>query len=309
MFLPIWPKPQKYFFKTNKNKVNKKVVEKIENFFSKNYNSKYCALMPSARSGIVLSFIYKKFNRSKIIRIPRWSSNCLYTSLGSISDLTCSNYKFNATLVVHTLGRSQYTKSKSILVDDSSDSLPTNNFTPYINSKFSDVISLPKIIGSYCGGIVLTNNKLFYKFLKSYQMKNITLASEQSFKKYKCNVVKKGNFEWFYNESFNFSLDYNSCENIYQNLDNFYINKETILKRLQTIKYNEKKRDKYRIGPCLIFNYNNISSKFFETRHVNASKFIDNENYLKKLIFPIHLSITDSEFNKRIDDIKKNKLF
>ena len=89
--------------------------------------------------------------------------------------------------MVHTLGHTFNINKKSILVDDSSDSLPTKKFVPYINSKYSDVISLPKIIGSYCGGLVLTNNKSFYKFLKSQQLKNTSLAYEQSLKKYKCN--------------------------------------------------------------------------------------------------------------------------
>ena len=37
------------------------------------------------------------------------------------------------------------------------------------NSKLSEVISLRKIIGSYCGGLILTNNKKLFLFLKSKQ--------------------------------------------------------------------------------------------------------------------------------------------
>ena len=102
MFLSIWPKPTKYNFK-KKKKINKKHLQSIENFFVKQYNSKYCVLVPSARSGIVLSFIYKKLNKFKIIKIPKWSSSCLYSSLGTISNLTCNSKNFDATLVVHTL--------------------------------------------------------------------------------------------------------------------------------------------------------------------------------------------------------------
>ena len=305
MFLSIWPKPNKYIFK-KKKKINKEHLQIIENFFVKQYNSKYCVLVPSARSGIVLSFIYKKINKSKIIKIPKWSSSCLYSSLGTISNLTCNSNNFDAALVVHTLGNTFNTNKKSILVDDSSDSLPKKNFVPYINSKFSDVISLPKIIGSYCGGLVLTNNKSFYKFLKSQQIKNISLAYEQSLKKYKSNILKNINFDWFYHEAFNFSLDFNTCENVFHNLDNFFLNQEIIEKRRKILKSLINSIDEHRLGPCLQLDYDKRYSKFLETRHFNVTQSIHKEKFIKKLILPIHFTISDREFYKKLNAIKKN---
>ena len=63
MTLFLWPKSQKYKFQNKYINYSKSKLNYIENFFSKKYNSKYCALTPSARTGIILSLKFKKFNK------------------------------------------------------------------------------------------------------------------------------------------------------------------------------------------------------------------------------------------------------
>ena len=64
--------------------------------------------------------------------------------------------------------------------------------------------------------------------------------------------------------------------------------------------------DEHRLGPCLQINYNKKYSKFLETRHFNVTQSIDKEKFIKKLILPIHFTISDREFYKKINAIKKN---
>jgi hypothetical protein len=307
MFLPIWPKAQKYNFNKTKIKFSKIKVEYIENFFAKKYNSKYCVLTSSARVGIVLTLRFKKFSRSKIVKIPKWSPHCLNDSIGSISNISCDGVKADCKLVVHYLGHSfKINNKRGLLIDDSSDSLPNSEFKSCINSNISEVVSLPKIIGSYCGGIILTNNKSFFSYLKKKQNQNHEFAAEQSKKKYECLILNKMNFEWHYNESFNYGLDFNTSENIYENLKNFEINKEIIKKRQKLILRSGFISDKYRIGPCLLFTHNKRLTKILDTRHINVLQSAEKSKFIKKNILPIHFTISDKELEKKLNDISKN---
>lgn len=307
MFLSIWPKPQKYKFNKRKTQFSKKRVEYIEKFFAHKYNSKYSILTTSARVGIILTLKFKKFTRSRILEIPKWSSHCLYSSIGSITNISCDDKNADGSLIVHHLGNSHSKqKTKNFLIDDSSDSIPTNKFKACFNSKLSEVISLPKIIGSFCGGIILTNNKLFYNYLKEFQSKNQKFASIQSMKKYTCLILNKKNFEWHYNESFNHGLDYNTTENVYENLKNFEKNKNIILNRKNFLTNNKINFDKYRIGPCLLLDFNKKLVNLLETIHTNKLASSDEFKFVKKYVLPIHFTISDKNLEKKINEIKRN---
>ena len=306
MLLPLWPKAQKFKFNKNKIKFSKTKVEYIENFFAKKYNSKFCVVTSSARVGIILTLKFKKFSKSKIVKIPKWSSRCLHDSIGSISNISCDGINSDSDLIVHSLGQSFKSKNKrNLLIDDSSDSLPTDEFKSCVNSKISEVVSLPKIIGTYCGGIILTNDKYFFSYLKKHQNKNYKFAFTQSFKKYECIILNKKNFEWHYNESFNFGVDFNTTENIYQNLKNFEINRRVILRRKKIILKNKFTFDKYRIGSCLLLNYNKKLSKILDTRHINILKTTNKDKFVKKSILPIHFTISDRELKKKLYEISR----
>ncbi len=307
MFLPLWPLAQKFKFKISKSRFSATKVKYIESFFAKKYKSKYCVLTPSARSGIILALKYKNYSRSKVFKIPKWSSHCLYESIGSITNITVNGNNNDGSLIVHHLGQSFKTKNKNIFfIDDSSDSLPKNKFKACSNSNLAEVISLPKIIGSYCGGIILTNNSDLFSYAKKLQKQNILYASIQSKKKFDCLVMKNMNFEWHYRESFNFSLDFNTCENVYENLKNFDINKNIILLRQKLILKNSYNLDKYRIGPCIVFNYKKKNTKILDSLHVNISRYNESNNFVKKNILPIHFTISDKQLEKKLNDISKH---
>jgi len=305
--LPLWPVTQNFKFNKYNKKANKSKVEFIENFFLKKYNSKYCVLVPSARVGIILTLKYKKFDRSKIFKIPKWSSHCLNNSIGYVTNITCTNNYVDGGLLVHHLGQSfRVKKNNFFIIDDSSDSLPHNNFKACFNSNLSEVISLPKIIGSFVGGIVLTNHKNFYFYLKNIQSKNIELATIQTQKKYNCLILKKKIFDWHYTELNNYSIDYNLCENVYENLNNFNKNLSIIKKRRELFSMHSIKNDKYRLGPCLIMKYNSLFQKNLESYHVNIKRTLESHNYIKRHILPIHFTITDKELEKKIYALSRN---
>jgi putative PLP-dependent aminotransferase (TIGR04422 family) len=308
-YLPLWPSPQKFKYSNKIQRFPTKKLNMIENFFAKKYNSKYCVLTSSARVGILLILKFKKYNRSKLVKIPKWSSHCLYNSIGSLTNISSDfKSKDDCSLLVHHLGNTFKNNNKLNLgIDDSSDSIPGENFLPYYNSKFSEVVSLPKIIGSYCGGIVLTNNIKLYQFIKTKQKSFIKLARIQSYKKYNCLIMMKKNFEWHYHESVNFSIDENTIENIYDNLENFELNKKIILER-KKLYFNNRFLDKFRIGSCQIINYNKKLTDVLETRMFNKTKLSDNEKFFKINVLPLHFTINQKDLEIKINEISKIRI-
>lgn len=305
--LPVWPRAQKFKFNKYKKKFIKSKLDYIENFFKKKYNSKYCIVISSARIGIILALKFKKFNRSKVFKIPKWSPHCLSNSIGYLTNITTTGKEFDGGLLVHHLGISHRTQKKKLFfIDDSSDSLPTLNFKACYSSSFLEVISLPKIIGSYAGGLILTNNYKFYLYVKSLQSKSQELSFIQSQKKYNCLILKKNNYDWQYSELENYGLDYNTCENIYENLINFEINFLTINKRKKLIDKYSLTKDKYRVGPCIIMKYEKTKNKIFQSLHINIKKLIDNEIYFQRHILPIHFDISDEELEEKLNVISKS---
>lgn len=304
--LPLWPNAQKFKFNPYKKKFITTKIEYIENFFSSKYKSKFAVLVPSARVGIILNLRYKKFDRSKVFKIPRWSSHCLYNSIGYLTNINCTEKIKDGSLLVHYLGQSFKAKSTKFLIDDSSDSLPKKNFSACKNSSLSEIVSLPKIIGSYSGGVILTNNNHFYGFVKSLQNKNIELAHLQSKKKFNYYLKNNHHYDWQYSELQNYSLDFNTCENIYENLINFEKNVKLITKRNKYFSNFLIKEDKYRLGPCIIIKHNKKNNKILETRHINIKKSLENEVYVKRHILPVHFNISDKQLEKVFDEISKN---
>ena len=160
------------------------------------------------------------------------------------------------------------------------------------------MISLPKIIGSYAGGIVLTNNKFLYSYIKNHQDKDLELAKNQSIQKYNSMVKNLKNFSWHYNEIINFSLDYNTVNNVFRNLVFFDINKNIIIKRKQLFSNYTLYNDKYRLGPCFLFNLKKKNKKKLNVYHFNITKNIDKQNYKEITVLPIHFGVSDLEVEK-----------
>ena len=68
------------------------------------------------------------------------------------------------------------------IIEDSVDSIILHKNDLFTNK--GDLDSLPKIIGSISGGIIITKNKSFYEFAKKEQDQNRKLGQYQSRRKF-----------------------------------------------------------------------------------------------------------------------------
>ena len=232
--MKIWPKIN---LSHNNYKIKKK-IDYIEDFFL-SLTGFRPILFPSGRSCLSLIFRYYKFNRSKSIFINKWSPFCIQSLATYYSNITTNILDSDLVLLNHRYGKNQFLKKNyknKIIIEDSADSIHLNKKSLFINSnsKF-EIVSLPKIISSYSGGLIYTKDKLFYNFAKKFQKKNKALGILQSKKKinYLKNLDK--NNSWLLDEFDNTYLDQKALNNIIFNLKNFEINKKIIINRRKII--------------------------------------------------------------------------
>ncbi len=302
------------FINNLKNKAFKNKRDKIEDYFSYIYGN-FPILFPSARAAIAAILRYLKFDRSNEVFINKWVSHCIFNTVGAFTNISTNLVKPDLIICVHKWGYEQIISKKlksKYIIEDSVDSIFLNKSGLFRNDGDYELFSLPKIIGSVSGSIILTKNRGFYNYCKSLQNQNRTLGiyqSEQKFLSYK----KNNSFNtWLYHESWNTTLEHNGINDIYKNLVNFEKNKNFILKRRDIFK-NETGitiENSNRIGPIIAIPLERLKNfskleKFFLIRHIHSKKNIVNK-FKKVILLPVHFKISNNKFNFYLDKICKN---
>ena len=121
-------------------------------------------------------------NRSNEIFTSKWSPYCVLNTISYFSNPTTNIKRANLVIINHRWGRDSKIKNKNkkIIIEDSADTIHLNKKSFFLNNSEFEIVSLPKIIGSYCGGLIYTKNKKFIKYIKKQQKKNIKLGKIQS---------------------------------------------------------------------------------------------------------------------------------
>lgn len=302
---------QKYNTKFEK-KIDLELINKLEDFFQKYYGFKVI-LFPSARAGIGSILRFLKIDRSKEVFVNKWVSYCIFNAVGKYTNITTNFKNPDVALAVHKWGFKQIIpKQRNIkIIEDSVDSLITNKNDLFENEGDFEIISLPKIIGSVSGGIVITKDIIFYEYAKKEQIKNVELGQYQSRRKFEEINKKKTFHSYFHHESTNTFLEYNALLNISKNLKNFKINKNVISERQKYFnkKFNEIALKFDRLGPVIPIKYNLIKNhklmnEHFLLRSIHKNKYkID--AFKKVYLLPIHFKISHKKFNLYLSILKK----
>ena len=311
-----WPS---FFINTIQNyntkyekKIDIKLINELEKFFEKYYGFNI-VLFPSARAGLASILRFLKIDRSNEVFVNKWVSYCVFNTVGKFTNISTSFNAPDVALAVHKWGFKQIIPKKKNLkiIEDSVDSIFLSTKDLFINEGDFEIVSLPKIIGSVSGGIVITKDKNFYNYAKKEQTKNKELGQYQSRRKFE-EVTKIKTFHtWLYHESINTFLEYNALINIKKNIKNLQINKDIILERQKHFRENFNKVSfKFdRLGPVIPIKYeliknHDLISKHFLLRQIHSSKYkID--NFKKVYLLPIHFKITSRKFKFYLTILKK----
>ena len=313
-----WPssftKNPKYIKKNSKQNYNTK-LNKIEEFFTKKYGYN-SILVPSARAGIALILRYLKFSRKNDVFINKWVSHCIFNTVGAFTNISTNYFKPDLIICVHKWGYEQKiinNLDKKFIIEDSVDSIILNRKKLFVNNGDYELFSLPKILGSVSGSIIITKSKDFYNYCKYHQKKNKQLGIYQSEQKFKSLNTNNNSFNtWLYHESWNTSLEHNAIEDIYKKLDNFEKIQSCIVKRQEIFKQKIGLNcfDNQRLGPLIAIpiecfkNKKKITSKLL-LRHLHQKKSSFNK-FKKVILLPIHFKIDQNKFNYYLNLIDQN---
>jgi putative PLP-dependent aminotransferase (TIGR04422 family) len=311
-----WPSPytnfQGYDSTLPENK-NDALTRKIESFFEDKFNVN-AILTPSARAAIGLIIRYKGINRSHKVFVSKWSSHCMFNTIGAFSNPTVDFVgNPDVILVNHKWGYPVFLKNKyenSLLLEDSVDSIFLSPKALFPNNSEFEFISLPKIIGSYSGGIVFSKDKGFTNYARALQQENTALGKKQSRRKSVPPSHTKDFDTWLYHESWNTSHDANSLTNIINNLCFFQDNKKIIQRRFDIVskQYNLNIKLKNRIGPVVtlpVSDYQLLKNECLLRRAHLISQFFEEQIYEDVYVLPLHFGIKDELFYELLHSIIK----
>lgn len=304
----------------NKSKFNNKVsgknnrilINKIEKFFYNKFGVP-AKIFPSGRSCIGSIFEYEKINRSDEVFVSKWVSNCIFNAVGFFSNPSINFEKQKVIMVNNIWGLIQNTKlfkKNKILIDDSCDSIILNKKNLFPSNSKYEIFSLPKLIGSVAGGIVISKDKKFLVFCNERQKRNKKFGMLQAKMKFDEVNNYKNLFDYRYKEAVNTYTEYNSLIDIENKLSNYDINKKIILERLKNLKKIVSfDTEKNRIGPVALIDIKKIkNTKSLEKVFMFRHKVINyNTNYSKKyLLFPIHFMVKKDIFNFYLKILRKH---
>jgi putative PLP-dependent aminotransferase (TIGR04422 family) len=301
------------------NKVNTSKAEilahydKLEDILSCQFRMQ-SLLFPSARSGIAAILEYEKLGRGDMIFVPPYSSHCLWDTIGRYACPTgIYAPEMKAALVVHKYGYVQQQISEtSLVIEDSVDSLIIDSSAVMPLSGTYEVFSLPKIIGSWCGGVVITSNLNFVQWAKEDRHVSSPLAVHQSKLKYLSLTEELDPFSHYYFlEPLNRQLDLNGLLNISDCLSRIdeasWIIQERLLKvfsKFGGIFFEHNGR-----LPCVLpfskrsYKVNNRSQ--WLVRYFNFLRNSLHNEYEPSWILPLHFGVDSDKFNALLNDLQE----
>jgi len=309
-----WPSsfPTTFFYDKNlSNQSTSEIISRIEFFFTEYYGCR-AYLMPSGRASISLLMRHLSFDRSKTVFITKWSSNCLYSCIGPYSNISTDLIDPDLILINHKWGYKVDVPEEclsKIVIEDSVDTIHLNTSALFQNNGIAEIISLPKIIGSFSGGLILTKNARLASLIKIQQQDNIELGRIQSERKYKDSKGLNNNASiWNSLEHGNTSLDANALLDIEKNLCNLSRNAATILNRRQMVsdRFVDFSFDSNRLGPVIVFPLSKflfIGDMDIMVRKFNSPLLEYNSHYEDVYIVPVHFMITDEYFKSLLESL------
>ena len=128
-----------------------------------------------------------RIDRSHIMHAPQWCSYCVWALIGRYANPTVSfDGPPDAVLAVHRWSHVVRLSRPyaGLLVEDSVDTLFANADSLFPNGGAYEILSLPKIVSSYCGGIVLTRGADSAERLRRTRSDGGGLSGAQSELKY-----------------------------------------------------------------------------------------------------------------------------
>ena len=301
-----WPS-SKYTAKSYKAAPSKgaylKLKHRLEKYFSSLWQCE-AVILPSARSAMSLILNFEGMGRKDHIFAPEWSSHCVWNSITPYSNPTLTiDKKTAAVIAVHKFGYivkpgKNYT---GLIIEDSCDSLVVDANALFPNGGKYEIFSLPKIMGTYGGGIILTKDTGAAQSLRKINSAHEEFNSFAGKIRWLRAMNKKCPISWEDIEYQNFSPSFSLLFHVENNLAALQRNQFTILQRSNIImnsNYSGMKDSRHLLAsalntgrlPALCIAPPNVvperMKKSFMTRNLNLTGTLAKPNFKPYSFYP-----------------------
>lgn len=287
------------------------------------YPSYKIVLFPSCRSAIYSICELMELKRSDFVGISEYSSHCVIDAIGRLAMPECVlSSKLQCILVNHQWGyRKQLSRVfNGRVIEDSCDSLITDERQLLKNNSNYEVFSLPKILGTSFGGVVVCRNHEFASRLKGIRdSRDINIGKIQYGLKNKYIRVRDHNYLTYYSavEAMNGFLPMPALAQIKKFYDKFFDianqRQSRVTKFFQCMEREELVFSSCYLGegrlpPAIPVRYNHHIVKAFAKygfktyiRNFNDTLFNDQSNFVPCIPIPIHQDVTNDDFDRMLE--------
>jgi len=275
-------------------------------------------LTPSARSAISLALSCLNMSRRHTVYSSKFSSYCVWSTVTRYANPSyIINEALDAVLAVHQYGYTHCLpdgKFKIPIIEDSCDSIILDNRAMFPNGGEVEIFSLPKIMGSYGGGVMAFKDLELYSACKERTELNSHLTDSQDEKKLSisCENFTPSEYAcWEANEWLNFNPSYNLLKHLESNLAALKTNQRVILERVACIReefgnlFDGLEGLNLRLPPLLRLKATNPGFSFLE-RNVSCSRVLGAADFEERSLMPIHFGVTDAQFDEFMRYLKNN---
>ena len=303
---------------------HKQLKFEIESYFQNLFHHEVI-LFPSARSALSTLLRTIGVDRRKTVFITKYSSHCLFTSLGAFTNISTDFASPDAVLVNHKWGfvnaETRIGNTQIAVIEDSCDSLITSDTNLFPNNEIAAVISLPKVIGSISGSLLILNSRSPRVLKAEEALRDATFSNEdlgywQTREKIKDLIGRDVHdfATWLFYETFNTYMTEVDLLDILLKLDR-WITSATIIRDRQAALLNLNDvliPDDGRLGPLILlqnssnFSLSSVDLSQFMVRKFDITRKNDHlQKYTEVLAFPIHRDISDQKFTEQFKLIEK----
>lgn len=290
-----------------------RATQRIEAFFSARHGVT-ATLLPSGRAAIAALLDFLGASRAHVVFAPRWSSHCVWDVIGRVANPTISfEPQPDFILAVHKWGycSALATSHPGALIEDSADSLIRGKRGLFPLAGKFEIISLPKLIGSYAGGIVLSRDAAFHEFVSGGRERGRWLAEIQSALKRKRleGGLLPGESDHAL-EALNRALCGPDLQDIERRLPGLDINATVISRRLPEVlarfagvgpdPSNDRLPPLY---PVPVRTHDSRMRGRVMIRHFDLLRTLDQPRYEPCWLVPLHFGVDESAFRGILESI------
>lgn len=287
----------------------------IEDFFQRRLGAPV-TLMPSGRAALAALLDHLGASRADLVFAPRWSSSCVWNAIGSVANpTTVLRPAPDYTLAVHKWGWRSAARGLhgSRVIEDSVDSVFLNGNDLFPLGGRYEIISLPKTIGSYCGGLVISLDASFRRAALAARRKGGPLGRQLSELKHRLYLGQLRSAPVLDTlELCNRTLDLNALRHISACLPLLDRNCETIARRLARLKtdFDAPATHTLRgrlpvVYPVRACRHSAGPRPLLQSRHFDFSRRLDLGHFEECWVLPLHFGVGDAEFERLLTSLRR----